>query len=183
MPGQGKALEVNDALKAKLMEAAQEIAEVRRAYGPEDRRYLDCLRLASEWRDAARIASKMAVMPTGNPPLGMRPDPEWAARVARVLAADPLRTAAAVYSGNRFRLIVSIDHGWLHASISHAKRYPTWNEIKAVRDWAFPSDMEVVMVLPRAMDYVNIHQTTFHLWTSACGEEGRNAPGAGTLQS
>lgn len=61
----------------------------------------------------------------------------------------------------------------LHVSISHTFRYPTWEEIKAVRAWAWDEDTEVVMVLARRRDYVNISPNCFHLWTSRCGKEGR----------
>lgn len=61
----------------------------------------------------------------------------------------------------------------LHVSISHTARYPTWEEIKAVRAWAWDEDTEVVMVLARRRDYVNIAKNCFHLWTSRCGKEGR----------
>lgn len=74
---------------------------------------------------------------------------------------------------NFMTVIASVDGGSLHVSISHNSRYPTWDEILAVRAWAFPSDMEVVMVLARADDYVNLHPNCFHLWQSACGREGR----------
>lgn len=71
------------------------------------------------------------------------------------------------------RVLFSIDHGWRHASISHPDRFPTWEEILEVRDACFPAEMEVVMVLARRSEYVNLHGNTFHLWQSRCGEEGR----------
>lgn len=70
-------------------------------------------------------------------------------------------------------IIASVDRGYMHVSVAHSSRYPTWDEIHTIRDWAFPEDMEVVMVLPREVDYVNLHRNCFHLWESACGEEGR----------
>ena len=70
-------------------------------------------------------------------------------------------------------LIASIDSGAVHVSIAHSQRYPTWDEILAVRAWAFPPETEVVMVLARASEYVNLHNNCFHLWESACGREGR----------
>lgn len=74
---------------------------------------------------------------------------------------------------NRISVIASIDDGSLHVSIAHSQRYPTWDEILTVRAWAFPDDTEVVMVLARKEDYVNVHNNCFHLWQSACGREGR----------
>src|SRR5258706_9285120 len=74
---------------------------------------------------------------------------------------------------NRISVIISIDADALHVSIAHSNRYPTWDEILAVRAWAFPDDTEVVMVLARREEYVNVHNNCFHLWESACGREGR----------
>jgi hypothetical protein len=65
-------------------------------------------------------------------------------------------------------VIRSIDptpHGeLLHASVSRRDRYPSWDEIHAVRDIVFPKDVDVMMMLPRAGDYVNVHPNCFHLW-------------------
>jgi hypothetical protein len=72
-----------------------------------------------------------------------------------------------------FVVIASVDAGSLHVSFSHNSRYPTWDEILAVRAWGFPEETEVVMVLARKSEYVNVHQNCFHLWESACGREGR----------
>ncbi len=74
---------------------------------------------------------------------------------------------------NHFTAIASIDDGSAHVSFSHSNRYPTWDEILEIRAWAFPEEMEVVMVLARKSEYVNIHPNCFHLWESACGREGR----------
>jgi len=73
----------------------------------------------------------------------------------------------------RISVIVSIDSDALHVSIAHSNRYPTWDEILAVRAWAYADDTEVVMVLARKEEYVNVHNNCFHLWESACGREGR----------
>ena len=32
-----------------------------------------------------------------------------------------------------------------------------------VRDAFYPDDVDVMMILPRAMDYVNVHEHVFHL--------------------
>ena len=61
--------------------------------------------------------------------------------------------------------------GW-HLSISHQVfqdgrskpgRYPTWDEIKDARYRFTPSDIEMCMILPRPSDFVNVHETCFHL--------------------
>lgn len=51
-----------------------------------------------------------------------------------------------------------------HASIAHPYRYPTWEEIVAVRDRWFGPDTECVMVIPRRTDYVKAYPHAFHVW-------------------
>jgi hypothetical protein len=57
-----------------------------------------------------------------------------------------------------------------HMSISHRTddlkpgRYPTWDEITEARYEFCPSQMTMVMFLPPKEEYVNVHETTFHLW-------------------
>ena len=59
-----------------------------------------------------------------------------------------------------------------HMSISHRTnsnppkpgRYPTWDEIKDARYRFCPPDITMAMLLPPADEYVNVHDTTFHLW-------------------
>lgn len=67
------------------------------------------------------------------------------------------------------------DPGW-HLSISHRSnllgpngrhppgRYPTWDEIAEARYRFCPSDITMAMLLPPKDEYVNLHETTFHLW-------------------
>jgi hypothetical protein len=78
------------------------------------------------------------------------------------------------YRSGPMRLTVcfSIDDGSLHMSISHPERYPTWDEIVIVWQWKAGPDIEGVIVVPRANQYVNLHRNCFHVWQSRCGEEG-----------
>jgi len=72
------------------------------------------------------------------------------------------------HSGSGLALIVSVDetpHGrLLHVSMSYADHDPTWEEIKLVREAIYSPDVDVMMVLPKAIDYVNAHEHCFHLW-------------------
>lgn len=53
--------------------------------------------------------------------------------------------------------------GWLkHISISHSGRYPTWSEILIAKEKFF-GDIDVMMILPKREDYVNVHPNCFHL--------------------
>lgn len=62
------------------------------------------------------------------------------------------------------RAIVGLEGGLWHLSISHPRRYPTWDEIREARYALCPSDINMVMHLPKVTDYINIHPCTFHLW-------------------
>lgn len=61
-------------------------------------------------------------------------------------------------------VIVTIDDGRHHLSISHKHRYPRWEEIKEARYTYLPPEIYVVMVLPPKGNYVNLHPNCFHLW-------------------
>ena len=62
------------------------------------------------------------------------------------------------------------DQGW-HLSISHRTneirpkpgRYPTWDEIADARYQLLPNDITMAMLLPPRQQYLNLHDTTFHL--------------------
>ena len=56
------------------------------------------------------------------------------------------------------------DGVYLHLSVSHAQRYPTWDELMHLRAVFFEDDAEVFQVMPACDEYVNIHSTCFHLW-------------------
>jgi hypothetical protein len=57
----------------------------------------------------------------------------------------------------------------LHVSLTYPDHDPSWKVIRAVRDAFFPATVDVMMVLPRAEDYVNIHPHCFHLWQTPVG--------------
>lgn len=68
------------------------------------------------------------------------------------------------------QVIVGPEPTGFHLSISCTalfgaeKRYPSWDEIIEAR-WEFcPPKMTLAMLLPPKEKYVNLHDTTFHLW-------------------
>lgn len=87
--------------------------------------------------------------------------------------APPVPFGAWYANVSTLSVCVANEGGLLHVSIAHTTRYPTWDEILAVRDWVFPDEMEAVLVLARKSEYVNKHPNCFHIWQSACGQEGR----------
>ncbi len=58
---------------------------------------------------------------------------------------------------------VTVDAGLWHLSVSHPKRYPTWDELKALRYALLPNNRTFGILFPPAEQYVNFHQNCFHL--------------------
>jgi len=113
-------------------------------------------------------AETMTITPDANP-IVLR-------RAKTVLFNDGNGLAPAqVWRGAGLVVLVSDDathHGTLrHISISHKHRYPTWEEIKAVRAAFMPADVDAMMMLPVAADYVNLHPNTFHIWQTPAAWE------------
>lgn len=85
-----------------------------------------------------------------------------------------LKFARSVAGGIGYRcrdgmaVIASYDpspHGLLlHISVSYADRDPRWKDLKLLRAAFFPPDVDVIQVLPRDGQYVNLHQHCFHLF-------------------
>lgn len=85
--------------------------------------------------------------------------------------ADPhtMFLASGLWRGPKgLTVLGSVDptpHGDLvHVSMSYRDRDPDWETIKAVRAAFYPEWVDVMMVLPKSDDYVNLHQHVFHLW-------------------
>lgn len=51
--------------------------------------------------------------------------------------------------------------GW-HISVSCSSRYPTWDELAAIK-YHFCEKIEMVMVFPPPVEYVDIHEYCFHI--------------------
>lgn len=62
------------------------------------------------------------------------------------------------------RAIVSKEPSGLHISVSATGRYPTWDELASARDAFGRPDQRFVMWFPPHDEYINVHQTTLHLW-------------------
>ena len=61
-------------------------------------------------------------------------------------------------------IMVSIDDGMWHLSISHKYRYPTFDEIRDARYKYIPDEITMAMIYPPKAEYVNVCSTYFHLW-------------------
>lgn len=77
-----------------------------------------------------------------------------------------------VHDGHLTVVITDEPEDGLHLSISHRSnsrkprpgRYPTWDEISDARNQFLPADVWFVMHFPTPDEYVNLHETTFHLY-------------------
>lgn len=58
---------------------------------------------------------------------------------------------------------VTVEAGLWHLSVSHPRRYPTWDEIKALRYALLPAEKTFAILLPPMDQYVNLHPNCFHL--------------------
>lgn len=68
--------------------------------------------------------------------------------------------------------IVSREDGRWHVSVSHPKRYPTWDEMASARERFTPDEVTMAMLLPPRGEYVNLHSTCLHLWELVPPEAG-----------
>lgn len=59
---------------------------------------------------------------------------------------------------------------WLHVSVSNEKHFPTWEEIRFVKDTFIGKDKCAVMILPEQEFYVNLHKNCFHLYHRLDGD-------------
>ena len=58
---------------------------------------------------------------------------------------------------------------WMHMSVSHRSRIPTWQELAWVKSM-FLGDREAYQVLPPQRRYVNIHPHVLHLFALLEGD-------------
>jgi len=69
-------------------------------------------------------------------------------------------------------VLLSLDGGRWHISISHPHRHPSWDEIKTVRYRLGGPDLVFAMVLPEVDRYVNVPEQdhVMQLWQLVGGE-------------
>ena len=75
------------------------------------------------------------------------------------------RLVAAYRINNRRNVIISLDGDseQVHISISHAQRYPAWDEIKAIK-YHFYSGLHMAIYIPSDPNYINFHENCLHLF-------------------
>lgn len=64
----------------------------------------------------------------------------------------------------RCRVIVSVDEGKWHLSISAQNSLPSYEELKEARYKFLPNDIYAAQIFPPKEEFVNMHPYCFHLW-------------------
>jgi hypothetical protein len=70
---------------------------------------------------------------------------------------------------------------WVHLSVSHRVRLPTWEELKAVREVFLGTDSVALQVLPPRSEWVNVHPNVMHLFKCLDGRPVPDFRRQGTL--
>ena len=60
-------------------------------------------------------------------------------------------------------VLITVDAGLTHMSVSHQSRYPTWDELNHLRFKLLPDEKTFSILFPPAAQYVNLHPYCFHL--------------------
>ncbi len=58
----------------------------------------------------------------------------------------------------------SDEDGYEHLSVSKINRLPDWEELLSARYVFWEDEEEVIQILPKKSEYVNIHKNCLHLW-------------------
>lgn len=94
-----------------------------------------------------------------------------AAMLPRVLPAGWRQAGPNVYVSIHEKLsaIVSAEREsdgrmWLHVSVAHRDRMPSWDELRRIKSWLIGRDVRAIQVLPPESEYVNLHPFCLHLW-------------------
>lgn len=91
------------------------------------------------------------------------PDPVQVPMLPDLVPHVEVGTKRYTIGGNLQVLVGWSPSGW-HLSISHGRRYPSWDEIAHARDKLLPEGKTFVMVFPTPEEYINLHSYCFHLW-------------------
>ena len=75
-----------------------------------------------------------------------------------------LEIKAKKYNMGRCTILVSVDNGLYHLSISTPDALPSYNEIKRARYTYLPDEIYMAEIFPPSHEFVNLHPYTRHLW-------------------
>lgn len=103
------------------------------------------------------------------PLTGKNPPPGW-------IIVEERADGAKWYNAKRQMIVIAsisreLDgYYWLHLSMSHRNRVPTYDELVYLkRHWA-GDDRKCIMVFPEKENHVNIHPYVLHLWCCIDGD-------------
>ena len=69
-----------------------------------------------------------------------------------------------IFIMGRCNIIITIDDGKWHLSISTPLASPSYNEIKAARYKLLPDNVTMAQLFPPKDEFVNLHPYCHHLW-------------------
>ena len=102
---------------------------------------------------------------SGHPPFSFpgKPPPGW--------RVDDIREDGARWLNAKRKqsVIVSLareqdGRTWLHASIAHPRRMPSYDDLAYLKRHWIGDDRKAIMVLPATTEHVNIHNFALHLF-------------------
>ena len=90
-------------------------------------------------------------------------DVSWPTLMLALAAASDCKLVKCCRVNGHFQVFVTIKAGLWHLSVSHRNRYPTWDEMKAIRYTLLPDEKTFAILFPPMAQYVNVHRNCFHL--------------------
>lgn len=87
----------------------------------------------------------------------------WPATLIKLSQAQNCKLVRSCLINGWLQCLITVDAGLWHLSMSHPRRYPTWDEIKAVRYQLLPDEKTFGILFPPIAQYVNVHPNCFHL--------------------
>lgn len=69
-----------------------------------------------------------------------------------------------VYKQGRCTIMISVDNGLYHLSISTPNALPSYKEMKEARYRYLPDDIYMAEIFPPRDEFVNLHPYVRHLW-------------------
>jgi len=85
--------------------------------------------------------------------------------MSEIIAATTFNTGKQrMYRMGRCQIIVSIDAGLWHLSISTPDALPSYKEIKQARYTYCPDEIYMAEIFPPSKEFVNVHPYCRHLW-------------------
>lgn len=84
-------------------------------------------------------------------------------KLMQVMLVPNVNTYLRTYTLGECSVMTTREYGKWHLSISHPKRYPTWDECAEARYRTLPDEAYMVMALPPRDMYININKNCFQM--------------------